>query len=77
MIKDDTKIEHICRNGTHISCDRADLKCDVVILSDSLHLKGELMADMAEFGAWHRSEIWEHLSSFAGYDTIRYDIEYV
>jgi len=77
MIKDDTKIEHMCRYGTQISCDRADLKCDVVILSDSLHLKGELMADMAEFGAWHRAEIWEHLSSFNGYDCVIYDIEYI
>ncbi len=77
MIKNDTKIEHICRNGTRFICDRADLKGVVVVIVGPYDVLVETTSDFAEFGAWHRSEVWEHLSSFAGYDTIRYDIEYV
>jgi len=66
-------IEYMANNGTVFKADEDNLTGGVVVESCWLITTLQLGADFAEFGAWHRSEIWEGLKSFAGYDAVRYD----
>ena len=70
-----SSLEHICRNGTVFKADRCDLKGGVKVSSSWEIDNLRLASDFAEFGAWHRSEIWAQLNGFGGYDNILYELE--
>jgi len=66
------KIEHMSSNGTVFKSDSKDLSSGVNVYSSWVVRPCQMAADFAEFGAWHRSVIWEDLEGFAGYDCVNY-----
>ena len=75
-IKNTSRIGHMCRNGTYFEAARADLAGGVTVrFSEYGKRSDEVLADFAEFGAWHCSNIHPHLNGFGGYDNIRFNLE--
>lgn len=65
-------INYMACNGTVFKANEDNLSGGVNVYSTWDAQPWHIAIDFAEFGAWHRSEIWEGLKSFAGYDAVRY-----
>ena len=61
--------------GTEFTGDRCDLRAGVDVLCDDEEPSPQLMTCAAEFAAWHRANVFNTLSTFDGYDCIRWDIQ--
>lgn len=66
----ESPIEHHAHHGTIFSADRADLRNGLKARYRWKLTEAQKRADFLEFGAWHRSEIYEQLNGFQGYDCV-------
>lgn len=68
-------ISHTSNYGTKFSAVHADLSDGVTVIRNESTSIEHFAADVAEFSAWHRGNIWEQLNGFSGYDCIRFTIK--
>lgn len=71
-IENDTRLVHVCAQGTRFECERADLENGVHFQVSSYSGVEDVMQDMFEFGAWHATMIHPQLNSFSGYDCVSF-----
>ncbi len=61
-------------NGTEFSCEKENLGKTVIVKRPEGIKEKNFIADIAEMAAYHAMNVRPILDSFAGYDTIRYEV---
>lgn len=71
----ESPFEHRSRYGCEFTGTRCDFRDGVRVVRPRHINEVQFASDVAEFAAWHSSNIWEQLNGFQGYDCIDFTIE--
>ena len=66
--------EHLSRNGTEFKCARCDFSFPVIVKKPPTMSEKDYLQDVSDMISYHVFNIWKQLNSFAGYDTIGFEI---
>lgn len=72
--------EHLSHHGTKFTCERCDFRAPIKVETEfslmemaDIEVLQKIMLDISEMIGYHRSNIWDQLNGFQGYDCIKYE----